>query len=187
MIVNCLSNERFGEPLSVVRTQIVYELFASKLKLTPDFRSPLEIEKEPLSGNGPPPQPEPWRLKLCVWPVVRGVFPSNSRNLDQCFAVLRLKILRCDFPLFEPLFQVEASALRFKGFGDGGVYRTDGCDPLPVAVLLLLLCLAVPFGLSQSSGMARRVQSLVAPRFSRHSRPAPDIESVLPVPGETSP
>src|SRR2546423_1406755 len=57
VIVNCLSNERFGVPESVVRTQIVYELFVSKSKLTADFRSPPEVENEPLSGNGPPPQP----------------------------------------------------------------------------------------------------------------------------------
>ena len=57
-IVNCLSNE--SAPLSVERTQIVYELCASKLKLAADCSLSLPtppIWNELLSGNGPPPQP----------------------------------------------------------------------------------------------------------------------------------
>src|SRR5437667_410443 len=57
-IVNCLSNE--SEPLSVDRTQIVYEFFVSKSKLAADCSSSLPtppIWNELLSGNGPPPQP----------------------------------------------------------------------------------------------------------------------------------
>ena len=57
-IVNCLSNE--SAPLSVERTQTVYELFVSKLKLAADCSLSLPappIWKELLSGNGPPPQP----------------------------------------------------------------------------------------------------------------------------------
>src|SRR5437588_809720 len=57
-IVNCLSKE--SAPLSVERTQIVYELFTSKLKLAADCTLSLPappIWNELLSGNGPPPQP----------------------------------------------------------------------------------------------------------------------------------
>jgi len=54
---NCLSNESFGVPLSVTRTQIVYELFASKLKIFAEFSLLLAIAKDALSANGPPPQP----------------------------------------------------------------------------------------------------------------------------------
>jgi hypothetical protein len=57
-IVNCLSNE--SPPLSVERTQIVYELCPSKLKLAADCSLsllPPPIWNELLSSKGPPPQP----------------------------------------------------------------------------------------------------------------------------------
>src|SRR2546421_3493643 len=73
-IVNCLSNE--SAPLSVERTQIVYELFTSKLKLAADCSLSLPtppIWNELLSGNGPPPQPVFSRVYVCVSPTSGSV------------------------------------------------------------------------------------------------------------------
>src|SRR5205814_715433 len=69
VIVNCLSKERAGEPESLVRRQIVYELLASKLKLAAELRLAPRMAKEALSGKGPPPQPVACSVKLWVWPL----------------------------------------------------------------------------------------------------------------------
>src|SRR5580765_6523143 len=66
--VNCLS--KWSEPLSVVRTQTVYELFVSKSKPAADCSlslfPPVPIWNELLSGNGPPPQPVFSSVYVCV-------------------------------------------------------------------------------------------------------------------------
>src|SRR2546423_4197367 len=91
-IVNCLSNE--SAPLSVERTQTVYELFTSKLKLAADCSLsllPPPIWNELLSGNGPPPQPVFSSVYVCVSPASGSVVVSVPTSVpDGWFSAIEL-------------------------------------------------------------------------------------------------
>src|SRR5436190_22857379 len=91
-IVNCLSNE--SAPLSVERTQIVYELCASKSKLAADWSLSLltpPIWNELLSGNGPPPQPVFSSVYVCVSPESGSVVVNVPTSVpDDWFSAIEL-------------------------------------------------------------------------------------------------
>src|SRR5437588_109084 len=93
-MVNDFSKLRFGLPGSFARTQIVYELCDSKLKLAADCSLSLltpPIWNELLSGNGPPPQPGFSRVYVCVSPKSGSVVVSVPTSVpDGWFSAIEL-------------------------------------------------------------------------------------------------